>query len=646
MKRALFLLPLALLFFGCDDPGTAPPPSCTANACNESNGGGRCDDATGAVICTCNEGYQGSTCESCAGGFVASAGACLPATCGADTCNESNGGGSCEDASGEVVCACSDGFLGATCRGCAAGWHPSGGGRCEADAGTICAPDAGGATGEVQAPVLRATLPASWDENWLASPAVVDLDSDGDMEIVAARHSVLYAWDAGGAMLWRAAWGHSASDPDDHGSTRMWASPAIGDFDGDGDLEIAVGSDADGGGTNVAVYDHEGELMPGWPAHFGGADEVRSITAGDLDGDGSFEIAVNKTSSGPTTGVYELDGSMRAGWPQVDHATCDPPAPAEECWDFGGYNQNIGLADMDDDGYLDVISSYDAIGFGIFARDGSPFATDASFTDRVITAVEAYHDLALSRQGWGSGDRSEFTYSPPVLADVDADGDLEVVLVGDHESSSSTTNQGVTFWVINHDMTRPSGWESPKDTGPPLHSGSIGANIVPTQPSPSVGELSERPGLEIIAPAYDGNLYAFGADGASLWTYMFGRGPSPYVGAGEALIADLNGDGVPEVIFTTFSSGEPRMPETPAHLIVLNANGVELHRVELFGRGSMSAPTIADVDGDGQPELVISLKDTLGGGDGGVQIWDLPGARTNCIVWGTGRGGWLRQGHP
>jgi len=58
----------------------------------------------------------------------------------------------------------------------------------------------------------------------------------------------------------------------------------------------------------------------------------------------------------------------------------------------------------------------------------------------------------------------------------------------------------------------------------------------------------------------------------------------------------------------------------------------------------MAAPTIADIDGDGQPELIISLKDTLGAGDGGVQIWDLPGAGLGCVLWGTGRGGWLRQG--
>lgn len=566
-----------------------------------------------------------------------------PTTCEADSCNESNAGGTCDDSSGLVVCSCAAGHLGASCGQCAAGYHPEAG-ACVMDVGTACAPLPGGATGEVQAPTLRATLPASWDENWLASPAVVDLDGDGDMEIVAARHSVLYAWDHLGAMLFRAAFGKNASVPDDHGSTRMWASPAIGDFDGDGDLEIAVGSDADGGGDNVAVYDHEGELLPGWPVTFGDS-EVRSITAGDLDGDGSFEIVVNKTNAGPTTAVYQLDGSMRDGWPQVDNATCDPPEPAEGCWDFGGYNQNIGLADFDGDGRLDVVSSYDAIGFGIFHGDGRPFAAHGSFSDAVVTAVEAYHDLALAQQGWGSGDRSEFTYSPPSMADIDGDGDLELVLVGDHESSESTANQGVTFWVLEPDASRPMGWQSPKDTGAPLHEGgSLGQNIVPTRPSPSVGELSVRAGVEIVAPAYDGNLYGYGADGSELFRYLFGQGPSPYVGASEALIADLNGDGAAEIVFTTFASGAPREPETPAHLIILNANGALLHRIELFGRGSMAAPTLADLDGDGQPELVISLKDTLGGGEGGVQVWDVPGARDNCILWGTGRGGWLRQG--
>ena len=502
-----------------------------------------------------------------------------------------------------------------------------------------CAPAPGGSSGDVQAPALIKTLPGSWDENWFASPALVDVNGDGLRDIVAARHSVLYVYDHAGAPLWQTAWSYSASDSPEHGTVRMWPSAVVGDLDGDGDVEIAVSAHPDDNGYNVAVYDHAGELLPGWPQAYGGA-EVRSVAAADVDGDGQREILITKQATGPATAVFKLDGALAPGWPQVGECM----APEGDCIDYGGFNQNIGAGDLDGDGVLDVVSTYDAIGFGAWNGDGTNLPAHEDFADSWVTGVEAYHDLALAMQGWGTGDRSEFTYSPPVIADIDGDGDHEVVLGGDHEHSESTENQGVSVWVLNHDMTRPPGWEWPKDSGPPLAYGAIGNNIDPTYPAPAVGELDGAPGLEIVIPAYDGLLYAYRATGELLWTYSFGQA-DPYVGASEALIVDLNGDGAPEILLTTFSEGAPGAPLAPAHLVVLDSAGVELHKIELFARGSMAAPSVADLDGDGELELVLSLKDALGAGEGGVQIWSLPGASDNCVLWGTGRGNWLRQGY-
>ena len=489
----------------------------------------------------------------------------------------------------------------------------------------VCEP--AGGSDQLQTPQLRVTLPASWDENWFASPGVFDLDGDGSLEIVAARHSVLYVWSAAGDLLWLAPWGEEGGTEEAHGSDRSYCSPVVGDLDGDGDGEIVGVS-----GTHAYLYDHSGHLVQTYPY---GDSELRALTAADLDGDGTAEILVVKTSDGPVTQVFDLAGNARAGWPQVDTATCDP------CSDYGGYNQNVGAGDLDGDGDLEVISTYDCCHIGAFHDDGAPLPVDAGFAGPYVASVPMFHDLALAQQGWGGdgNDRDEFTDSPPVVADVDGDGGMEIVLVSDHELAGEYINRGNSFWVLEPDMTRTAGWETPKTTGEPLYTG-YQDNIVQVAPAPAVADIDPgRPGLEILAPSYDGQLYVWAVDGTLLWTWRFDDPGDPFIGASEPLVADLTADGVPEILVVTYA-----IDDGISELVILSAAGAVLERVALSGRGSMAPPTLADLDGDGQPELILSLKDSLGGGLGGVQIWDLPGASDNCLIWTTGRGDMLRRG--
>jgi WD40 repeat protein len=65
------------------------------------------------------------------------------------------------------------------------------------------------------------------------------------------------------------------------------SSPALGDIDGDGDIEVVVGSRD----KKVYVWHHDGSAVTGWPNTTGGS--VHSSPAlGDIDGDGDIEVVV------------------------------------------------------------------------------------------------------------------------------------------------------------------------------------------------------------------------------------------------------------------------------------------------------------------------------------------------------------------
>lgn len=479
----------------------------------------------------------------------------------------------------------------------------------------------------VQAPVLVRTYPASWDENWFGSPAFADLDGDGENEVIAGRHSVLYVWKASGDLLWRAPMGQDASSPDDHASARQYAAPAIGDFDHDGMLEIATAYS-----HFIAVYKNDGSFAPGWPVSFPDSEsEIRSVAAADLDHDGFWEIAAVKTSDGPVAVVFDHQGRVLDGWPQVD---------CEGCYDYGGYNQNIGLADIAGDGDLEVIATYDCSYIGFFTRTGEALPAHPDLHGDVIPSVPMFHDWALQVQGWGPDgeDRDEFTDSPPAFGDIDGDGRLEIVLYSDHERAGEYKNRGNCLWVLEADLSRVPGFEWPICSGGPIFEG-YKDNIVQVAPVPAVADIQGDSRPEIIVPSYDGLMRAYSPDGEELWAVEFDSPGGSFIGASGAVVADLNGDGRPEVIFATYSMDEGR-----SHLYIVSAGGAVLQKIPLEKRGSMSPPTVGDVDGDGQLDILLSLKDTLGGGLGGVQLWTVPGAGTACIPWPTGRANMARTG--
>ena len=110
------------------------------------------------------------------------------------------------------------------------------------------------------------------------------------------------------------------------------------------------------------------------------------------------------------------------------------------------------------------------------------------------------------------------------------------------------------------------------------------------------------------------------------------------IGARNGLDTDLSGDGLPEVVFASYSTDMGK-----GALYILDAGGNLKHKLALPRRGAMPVPTLADVNGDGTVEILVSLKDAQDKVES-VLVYSVPGSSTNCLPWPTGRGNLLRNG--
>ncbi len=87
--------------------------------------------------------------------------------------------------------------------------------------------------------------------------------------------------------------------------------------------------------------------------------------------------------------------------------------------------------------------------------------------------------------------------------------------------------------------------------------------------------------------------------GTILWTRDFQDQGGQY---GEPAIADVNGDGLPEIVLGT----------NDGFLNLIDASGETVLRVEIGG-DSFSPPAVADINADGRADVVVSVKDAENG---------------------------------
>ena len=256
----------------------------------------------------------------------------------------------------------------------------------------------------------------------MSSPALGDIDDDGLPEVVVGTMSPPWGGegtpdpDYNKGTLW-AINGDSTNVPGFPIETEqyIYSSPALGDIDDDGKLEIVVGVGWGTSGRQNIVYawNHDGTPLPNWPR------ETAGVTAappalGDIDNDSQLEIVIGcgnhyDLNSCKKLYAWNADGTSVPGFPT------EPPSP--NAWTSESYAMpyNPILADFDGDGTVEILVVHLAAwGVTVVEPDGT-----ASDTGRQV---------------------SQGLYAPPVVDDIDNDGQLEILTGG------GNTNGVITIW--------------------------------------------------------------------------------------------------------------------------------------------------------------------------------------------------------
>jgi len=352
-----------------------------------------------------------------------------------------------------------------------------------------------------------------------SSPALVDLDGDGDQEVVigGTDQKLIAVTGADGDTL--------PGFP----VTLIGAinsSPAIWDVDLDGAPEILVGTNQ---GRLYAV-NGDGTIVPGYPVLLAG--DLRAGPAvGDVDGTNpGFECVV-----GSSTGqIWVLDraGIVRPGWPQAARA---------------GMYAIPALHDFDGDGYSEiVVGAYDSTLY-VWQGDGSSHpGWPKAMPDRILSAaaigdidrdgegdivvggfdakVHAFHADGTPLAGWPVTVAGAVR-SSPALADLAGnDGWLEVAIASD----------GPTLSVIDNLGNFVSGW-------PQALTGNVVGGVV-------IGDVDADGMLEVVVGAVDKTISILRATGQTKVGW-----PRAYEGviSGTPSLADVDDDGRLELVFGT-----------------------------------------------------------------------------------------------
>ena len=316
---------------------------------------------------------------------------------------------------------------------------------------------------------------------------------------------------------------------------------SYGDVDGDGQLEIAVVVRGNPG--QIVLMSHTGAIL--W-SHTTSPYVVGFPTFGDYDGNGTEEIAYCESGENSPCRVLNADGTVRYSFGSYYYPAISGSGPS--------------AADVTGDGADDIV---------VLSWGGKAVLVDGK-TGALVWTYDA----------WAT--HAEVLLGPSTVADIDGDGNLEIVFGG---------WQNGTLFVLDA-ATGTEVW-------PPVSLfGTWGSWFYGNG---ALVEDLDGDGAREIVVALEGNppsLAAFSPTGGNLW-----RTPLPASASFAWLTpvaSDLDGDGNMEILAQSVDGV----------LYVLDAHGALLAAPSI-GTESWIVPAFIDLDFDLRPEIIAASTSSL-----------------------------------
>jgi len=358
------------------------------------------------------------------------------------------------------------------------------------------------------------------EDFWVTTTAPADYDGDGDLDVAVLGFYVEYNVSAVDRLvLFRndgpagpGEWEFAYVDVPFDGLSSGASDLAWGDADGDGDQDLAVGTD----GRSVIYRNEDGTLvltdtvLPAyWEDNFQADFDLRSITWADFDNDGDLDLLLPSVLDKDTfefrTALMRNDGpNGTGGWIFTEVAAgLAPTFHAQSAWaDYDG-DQDLDLllvhvapltdegfirryrndgdgtfvgedilgaltvehgeaqwGDYDDDGDLDVL-----VAGHLKEADGTFTVALRIYRNDAETYVPIEVIACVPCDGW-------FDLTAATWADYDSDGDVDILLAGTYNSGSQIEGRARIYANENGVFV-----ESGTDLPAPRSSGSRGGTF-------------------------------------------------------------------------------------------------------------------------------------------------------------------------